>query len=592
MIDEKFTSIKHLISKIWNQITNRRQHQIIILLLAMLFGGVFELASIGAIIPFLGVLLSPDKILEYDFFYFLTVSVGATEHNEIIILLTSLFVILILFSSVYRAAIVWLNVRLSHAIGGDFEREVYRRTLYQPYETHTKHNLSTAITGINKAAAVTSSLLAMLSIVHGSVMVLVISLMLVVLDPYVSIVVFLTIGGVYFFTLKLVRATLRRNGEITSKNSIILTKWVQESLGGIRDILLEGIQEKYCEFFTQKTHQLKRAAGTNLVISQSPRLIIEPIGVAIIAAISCIIALNGDLSSKIPFLGAIAFAAQRLLPTAQLIYGSWTTIIGNQYKIHDVFQIIDQPIKQEFLTKETEQLDFKNKLELKNVDFKYLVSHEYLLKDISMTIEKGSCIGIIGKTGCGKSTLLDILLGLLTPTAGLILIDDKKMEGNVRQKWQRSIAHVPQDIYLTDTTVAENIAFGIDYENINFDRLQKAAHHAQLDEVINNMPMGFETIVGERGKKLSGGQRQRIGIARALYKQAQVLVFDEATSALDTQTEQTIVDEINSLKNEITLIIVTHRLSTLQHCDLIYQIDKGHIINYGTYDEVVRNNVS
>lgn len=567
----------------------RRQRHVLLLMFAMIGGGFLEFASIGAIVPFLGVLLSPERALDYDLFRRVVNLLGISGRDGTVILVTALFLGIIVFSALARGFLLWLNVRISHAIGGDFEREVYRRTLYQPYEVHTQQNLSTVIAGVGKAGSITSTILAFLSILQGLVIILFIGSAIFIVDFRISISTFVTVGVIYLGTMKFSRSLLRRNGEIVASNANVRLKWIQESLGGIRDILLEGRQEQYCQYFAQKTYQVKRAAGSNRLIGQSPRLVIEPIGIVIIGIVSCVIALTGDLAAEIPTLGAIAFAAQRLLPTAQQVYGGWSSITGSLALIRDVFDIINQPIRDEFLQDDVEPLAFHEELRLNQLNFEYDATKERVLRDITLSIKKGSCVGIAGRTGCGKSTLLDLMLGLLTPANGEITLDGQQMSGHIRQRWQRTVAHVPQDVFLTDATIAENIAFGVTPKNVDMDRVRVAANRAQLGDMIAKLPKGLNTVVGERGQQLSGGQRQRVGIARALYRHAAVMVFDEATSALDVHTERAVIDEITNSGEDTTLIIVTHRLPTLEHCNLVYVLDNGRVVKSGNYQEVIRS---
>ncbi len=306
-------------------------------------------------------------------------------------------------------------------------------------------------------------------------------------------------------------------------------------------------------------------------------MLIQPLEILLIGIVSCYISLNGDFHSKMPILAAIAFAAHGILPAAQQIYGSWSVINSNISILDNVLSIINQVIKKEFLLEKLEPINFKNQLDFKNVSFQYEARKENILDNLSISIRKGDCIGITGKTGSGKSTLLDLVLGLLPPTKGSIYVDNEPMMGVLLQKWQRSIAHVPQDIYLADVSIAENIAFGDAFDEINFDLVQKVIGITQLTAFIDSQPLGLKTIVGERGKQLSGGQRQRLGLARALYRQVPVLVLDEATSALDIETEKEIIKKILSPENNRTLILVTHRSPSLKYCDVIFEIAKGNI---------------
>ena len=273
----------------------------------------------------------------------------------------------------------------------------------------------------------------------------------------------------------------------------------------------------------------------------------------------------------------------------QQIYTSFSAIQGNLYSIQDALDLLEQPVSNYYRNKSTRKLKFNNKITLNNISFRYQESSKNVIDNISLTIKKGERLGIIGATGSGKSTLVDILMALLTPTEGNISIDGKTLTKNNFKSWQKNIAHVPQSIFLSDESIAENIAFGVDKEKINFVKLNKAITAAQLDEVIHDLPYGFDTVVGERGVRLSGGQRQRIGIARALYKGTNIIIFDEATSSLDSMTESKVISEIEKMSSDLTIIMIAHRVTTLKKCKKIIEISDGKIKKSGSYESLVTN---
>jgi ATP-binding cassette subfamily B protein len=300
----------------------------------------------------------------------------------------------------------------------------------------------------------------------------------------------------------------------------------------------------------------------------------------------------GGIATALPVLGALALGAQRLLPALQQSYSAWAGIAGNHALLVDTIALLDQPLSAEMLQPSPAPLLFKDSIRFKNVHFRYTDQSPWVLDGLSLMIPKGARVGLVGSTGSGKSTAIDLLMGLLMPTKGELLVDGQPIVGNRLRAWQRSIAHVPQSIYLADTTLAENIAFGVLPEVIDLDRVQQAARQAQIASFIERSPEGYQAYVGERGIRLSGGQRQRIGIARALYKQARVLVFDEATSALDNITEQSVMDSIDGLNRELTIVIVAHRLSTLRRCDIIVELQGGRVVAQGHYEELLQTSAS
>jgi ATP-binding cassette subfamily B protein len=293
---------------------------------------------------------------------------------------------------------------------------------------------------------------------------------------------------------------------------------------------------------------------------------------------------EGGVAAAIPILGALAFGAQRLIPIMQALYANWTGFATNYASLLDVLELIDQPLPNYAFEKTKKKLDFYDSIVLENVFFHHQPESPWVLKNINLSIKKGSCIGIIGSTGGGKSTLLDVLMFLLEPSKGSVLIDGMKLNSDMAYTWQRSIAHVSQTIFLSDSSIMENIAFGIEKENIDIKRVKKVAKYAQIDSFIESHQDGYGAMVGERGVRISGGQRQRIGLARALYKGAKVLILDEATSALDSATEIEVMKGITALSDNLTVLIIAHRLSTLSSCDKVVQIEQGEIIDQNSYE--------
>jgi ABC-type multidrug transport system fused ATPase/permease subunit len=300
----------------------------------------------------------------------------------------------------------------------------------------------------------------------------------------------------------------------------------------------------------------------------------------------------GGLATALPVLGALALGAQRLLPALQQIYGAWASIAGSYASLADAIELLDQPLPAELLQPAPAPLLFQKNIQFRGVRFRYANEGPWVLDGSNLVIAKGARVGFVGSTGSGKSTTLDLLMGLLMPTEGEILVDGQPISGNRVSAWQRSIAHVPQSIYLADSTLAENIAFSVPPDTIDLDRVQQAARQAQVADFIESIPEGYQAYVGERGIRLSGGQRQRIGIARALYKQASVLVFDEATSALDNATEQSVMDAIEGLNRDLTILLIAHRLTTVRRCDTIVELEHGRVVAQGTYEQLLERSPS
>jgi ABC-type multidrug transport system fused ATPase/permease subunit len=332
---------------------------------------------------------------------------------------------------------------------------------------------------------------------------------------------------------------------------------------------------------------LRRAQGSNVFIGTSPKAAMEAMGMVLIAALAYALSLQGGIATALPVLGALALGAQRLLPALQNIYGAWAAIIGNYAALAATIELLDLPLSEDLLQTKPAPLLFQSAIHFDAVRFRYTSESPWVLDGFNLNIPKGAKVGFIGSTGSGKSTTLDILMGLLMPTEGEFLVDGQSIGIKHLRAWQRNIAHVPQSIYLADATLAENIAFGVPLDTIDLDRVQQAARQAQIADFIESSPEEYQTSVGEYGVRLSGGQRQRIGIARALYKQASVLVFDEATSALDNTTEQSVMDAIEGLDSDITILLIAHRLTTVRRCDTIIEMEHGRVVAQGTYEQLL-----
>lgn len=489
--------------------------------------------------------------------------------------------------------LLWVSTRLAYASGADISIEVYRRTLNQPYCVHVARNSSTVISGIGKVGGAISVLYHLLTLVSSTVLFITILVALIAIDPGVAWIATMGFGASYILITWLSRRRLRHNSQRIAHEHTQVIKALQEGLGGIRDVLLDGTQPVYCDIYRQADLSLRQAQGNNIFIGGSPRFAMEALGMVVIAILAYFLSLQGGgITTALPVLGALALGAQRLLPALQHGYSAWASIAGSHASLADVVELIEQPLPSEHSQAQPVALHFTTDIVFQQVRFRYSDNGPWVLDGFNLTIPKGARVGFIGRTGSGKSTAMDILMGLLTPTEGELLVDGQAIRGSRIRAWQRTIAHVPQSIYLADTTLAENIAFGVPRDAIDMQKVRQAASQAQIAEFIESRPQGYDALVGERGIRLSGGQRQRIGIARALYKEASVLVFDEATSALDTATEQSVMDAIEGLNRELTILIIAHRLSTVRKCDTIAKLESGRLVALGTFQQLLGGVVS
>lgn len=587
---EFFKLLRHL----WRHLSGRRQLQFLALLGLVLFSAFTEVLSLGAVLPFLAVLTAPERVFAYPLVANTAQAWGITSADQLVLPLTAAFALAAILAGGIRMLLLWVNTQVAYASASDLSVDVYRKSLYQPYRVHLARNSSDVISSVTfKVNEVAFGVLQALPTLISSLVLLgAILCTLIAINPVVASVAAIGFGASYGTIAFMSRRRLRIDSQRIAHEQAQIIKALQEGLGSIRDVLLDGTQSVFCNIFRKADVPLRRAQGNILFISASPRYAMEALGMVLIAVLAYQLGQQaGGISAALPVLGALALGAQRMLPALQQIYSSWTNIQGSQASLRAIVDLLDQPLPAHSVQAGLPLLDFEQSIKFQNVSFRYANDDSIVLNNLNLTIPKGTRVGIMGSTGSGKSTLLDLLMGLLDPTCGEIFIDDLPMTEVRRQAWQRIIAHVPQSIFLTDSTVAENIAFGVPFAEIDMERVRYAARQAQIDSFIESRPGGYLSLLGERGVCLSGGQRQRIGIARALYKNATVLVFDEATSALDNETEQAVMQAIEGLSDRLTILIIAHRLTTLKKCTQIVELADGVIKRIGTYQDVVAQTV-
>ena len=583
-------SIKNNFKRVWRNLTPRRKVYYILLLGLMTVASFMEAISISALLPYIGVLSNPEKVFNHPSAQFFIDLVGIKTQEELLLPFTIAFCILIFVGIALRLLLLWVQTRLGYVTSATFSSSIYIRTLYQPYSVHVSRNSSEVISGItNKASAILEYLLKpLMNLVASSVTIVAIIITLFTINPLVALVTFLGFGLLYASIILMVKKRLATNSVVLSREYPQMVKALQEGLGGIRDVLIDGTQETYGKIFNKAQSRYNESAANNQIVGNSPRLIVEFLGIIFICIIAYQLVLKGDgFIAAIPTLAALALGAQRLLPALQTFYYNWTSLRGGQQSVEDGLQFLEQPFPEHAHKVNPPPIKFERSIKMENLSFRYNQEGAIVLKNLNLTLEKGKRYGFVGTTGCGKSTLLDVIMGLLIPTKGHLKIDDTVIDNHNYRSWQVILAHVPQAIYLSDTSLAENIAFGVEVDKIDMDKVREAAQKAQIAETIEALPQKYDTFVGERGIRLSGGQRQRIGIARALYKNAQVIVFDEATSALDNETELAVMEGIEKLADDLTILIVAHRVSTLKRCDKIFRMDKGEVVEEGVYEEMV-----
>lgn len=574
-------TFSNLISRLWQHIGRSRRRQFWLLLGLTILASFAEIVSIGSVLPFIGALTNPEKIFDSSAAAPMIQFMGLKNADQLLLPLTIIFSVAALLSGLLRIFSLKFSVKVSFEIGSELSNNVYRKTLYQPYATHIARNSSEVVNVIwvKISEVIFYILMPGLTLISSIAMIISILFVLCYVIPGVALGIIGCFGLIYAFIIKISRRHLKESSRRIAAESNNVIKSLQEGLGGIRDILIDGSQESFCAIYRKTDRILRTAQGSNQFISQSPRFAMESMGTVLIAGLAYVLSQRPDgITNAIPILAALALGLQRLLPALQQAYNSWSLMQGAHASLQDALDLLDQPMLQSMGEEKIAPLSFENDISLKKVSFRYNSESPWIFEGVDLEIKKGSRVGFIGGTGSGKSTMIDIIMGLLDPARGTLEIDGKKISSENRRAWQSRIAHVPQTVFLTDNSIEENIAFGIPREKISSERVKLAAEQAQLAETIEQWSDGYRTVVGERGIQLSGGQRQRIGIARALYKRADVIVFDEATSALDTETEMAVMLAIESLSKDITILIIAHRLNTLKNCHKIVEVKKESIL--------------
>jgi ABC-type multidrug transport system fused ATPase/permease subunit len=582
--------IFQLLSRLWHCFSLRRRRQFFLLLVLIIFTSFAEILSIGAVLPFLAVLTAPSHIFERHAAQPFIQALGINSPDQLLLPLTIVFGFAAIMAGGMRLLLLWVGVRVSFSTGADLSIDIYRRTLYQPYAVHVARNSSEVINGISgKSSGVINGIIVpAMTLISSAVMLVTILIGLVMVDPVIALAVFGGFGVIYGLIIRFTRKKLLIDSQRIAHESTLVIKSLQEGLGGIRDVLIDGSQATYCQIYRDADLPLRRAQGNNLFIGQSPRFAMEALGMLLIAALAYSLARQPDgVAKAIPMLGALALGAQRLLPILQQAYVAWSCIQGGQASLQDTLELLEQTLPDYANQAVANPMLFRQQISLKQISFRYSEQTPWVLKNLDFTFAKGDRIGFIGTTGSGKSTLLDIVMGLLPPTEGTMEVDGEPITMCNHRAWQTHIAHVPQAIFLADSTIEENIAFGVPKDKIDHTRVKQAARQAQIAEAIETWPKQYQTFVGERGIRLSGGQRQRIGIARALYKQADVIIFDEATSALDNETELAVMQAIEGLSEDLTILIIAHRLTTLKKCTQIVELSDGVIKRICTYQNML-----
>jgi ATP-binding cassette, subfamily B, bacterial PglK len=574
--------------KIYSLLTPSERRGVIVLMALMMVGMLLETLGIGLIIPVITIMMQEDLLISYPSIASILNFLGNPSQTELITTVMIGLVGVYLIKNVFLAFLVWRQAHFTFDVQAHLSQRLFTIYLRQTYTFHLQRNSAELIRNVTGEVSIFTGVITSALILITELMVLIgITILLLFVEPLGALIVAIVLGGAAWSFHRITLVRISSWGRERQFHDGLRIQHLQQGLGGAKDVKLLGRESDFLAQFRSHNVKSSRAMKLQSTLQNFPRLLFELLAVTGLAILVMSMLSQGrDMTSIIPTLGLFAAAAFRLMPSVNRVLSSVQTLRYSLPAVNTLFNEIKltspDPISQQ--TGRSEILI--SKLSLTNIKYQYSGAAFPALDSISIKIQKGESVGFIGSSGSGKSTLIDVILGLLTPSAGHVDVDGHDIQLNLRQ-WQDQIGYVPQSIYLTDDTLRRNIAFGLPDEKIDDIAVKHAIDAAQLVEYVSSLPSGMETIVGERGVRLSGGQRQRIGIARALYHDPDVLVLDEATSALDSVTEIGIMQAVMALRGKKTIIIVAHRLSTIEHCDRLYRLDKGKVIEEGTPSEII-----
>ena len=583
----------HILKKLLLLLTPHERKHLGLLLIMIIIMAFLDMIGIASILPFMAVLANPTLIETNSILntmFQVSNIFGVESNKQFLFALGVLVFVLLITSLAFKALTTYVQVRFVQMREYSIGKRLVEGYLHQPYSWFLSRNSAELGKDILSEVQqlISTGISPSLELIAKGAVTITIIILLIIADPKLTLIVGLSLGGSYGMIFYILRKYLNQIGKKRLINNQLRFKSVTEAFGAAKEIKVGGLEQIFVNLFSNAAQNYAQTQASVRVVAQLPRFILEAIAFGGILLLILYSMNNlGSFNNALPIISLFIFAGYRLLPALQSIYSCLIQITYIGPSIDKIYNDIKN--NKSFNENQDEDvLDLNKNIILKNIHYNYPNSSKTVLKDINLSIPSKSTVGLIGTTGSGKTTMVDIILGLLDPQKGFLEIDGKIITKQNLRSWQRSIGYVPQHIYLTDDTVEANIAFGASSENIKKDLVEKAAKIASLHEfVVNELPKKYQTIIGERGIRLSGGQRQRIGIARALYHNPKVLILDEATSALDNQTEKAVMDAVNNLSNNITIIMIAHRLDTVKNCDIIFKIDKGQVVEQGDFNKII-----
>ena len=572
--------------------THERKHGALLIIMSILMA-LLDMIGVASIFPFMSVLSNPNVVetnIFLNFIFNFSSKFGIQNNQEFLLFLGVMVFLFLIISLTFKTFTVYALTQFVYMREYSIGKRIIEQYLRQPYAWFLSRNSTDFAKSILSEVAqiIGNGINPLIEITSKSFIAIALIILLFIVNPKLSLIVSSSLGFAYLTIYYFIHNLISQNGKRRLHNNQSRFRSVSEAFGAIKEVKVRGLEEIYIKNFSSSSQSYAKTIATAQVLAQLPRYILEAVAFGgILLIILFTMAKTDLLSESLPIISLYVFAGYRLLPALQQIYASFTKLAFVHSSVDNLYSDLKK-FKSLNKNQVKEKITFNKTIRLNNICYNYPGSSRLALKDIDLNIPAKSIIGFIGTTGSGKTTLVDVILGILEPQTGSLEIDGKTITDKNLTYWQQLIGYVPQHIYLSDDTIAANIAFGVEPEDINQNILEKVSKIAKLHEfIIDELPKQYLTEIGERGIKLSGGQRQRIGIARALYRDPKVLILDEATSALDTETEQFVMNEINNIDKNKTIILIAHRLNTLKNCDIVFRLNKGSIANKGTFDEIV-----
>ncbi len=566
-----------------------------LLLVVLLMVAIAETLGVASVMPLIAVLSRPEVVETNKYLAWAYNTLGFTNRNDFLLLVGFGFLLVTVGSLAVRAVGMWAQLRFVHNRGYRWSMRLMAAYLRHPYEWYlNRHtaNLSTAVLSeVNEV--INGALMPALQICANALVALLLVGLLLAIDPVLSLSVAGVLGGGFWLVQVAVRRRLGTLGVIRRAATRERFRIVQEAFGGAKDVKVLGLEESFVSRFMQPSMAVARVNISASLISKLPSIAMQALLFGgMLLVLLYMMATYGDFAEVVPLVARYAFAGYRLLPAVQAISSSVSELRYREVALNSLTEELEDappvPSPSDIRLRAERQMDLKQALTLSSVTYSYPAAERPAVCSLSLSIAVNSTVALVGPTGSGKSTTADLILGLLRPHEGALLVDGEAVTAESEHAWRRCVGYVPQQIFLVDGSLAQNIAFGIPDKHIDMAAVERASQIANLhDFVVRDLPKGYDTEIGERGVRLSGGQRQRVGIARALYRDPAVLIMDEATSALDNLTEHAVMEAVHNLSRRKTIVLIAHRLSTVRSCDCIYMLEDGQLTGAGTYDQLV-----